>query len=96
MIAGSDAERDDRAAEEARRLGVREVRVRRDRVAPGVRGHAEVIEHRLRAQEPGRERERGDAVRAQVRGLAEREPDRGRLDEVVGERAAVAVVDRRP
>ena len=83
-------ERGDRAADEARGLGDRpEVRVAALAVAPGGLGDAVDVEHHLRAHPARRQRDRGAAVRRELLGLREREPEHRRLGQVVEGREAV-------
>lgn len=60
-------------------------------VSPVVLADAEVVEHRLGAQEARRERDGGDAVPAQLLGLRPRQSDHRVLGEVVEEVAAVVL-----
>lgn len=57
-------QRDHRAPDERRGLRLAEVRILRDRVAPGGLGDTEPVEHGLGAQEPRRDRQGGHPVRA--------------------------------
>src|SRR6266581_2275596 len=81
----------DRPAHEERRLGSDEVRVFSGPLAPALFGDPEAVQHRLRAQEPRGEGERGDVAPAQLPRHGHGQPDHRALHEVVEEVAAVAV-----
>ncbi len=67
-----------------------EVRVLGGAVTPVGLGDAEVLQQRLRAQEPRRQGDGRDAVRPQLGRLRDGQPDHRRLRHVVEEGAAVA------
>ncbi len=81
---------DDRAADQGRGLGLGEIGILGDGGAPVVLAHAEVLQHRLRAQETGRDGQRGDVRADQLHGHAVGQARQGRLDQVVEDVAAVA------